>query len=128
MPQWQEAGVEALRAALARADLDGPARAGETAEAGLCHGLAGLLQITWRAARDSGDPELAERVPQLASRLLELLDEEAPFGFAAAPGERPPEEHPGGFLTGAAGAALALDTFARDAEPATRWDRALLLA
>ncbi|MGW2438236.1 lanthionine synthetase C family protein [Streptomyces goshikiensis] len=128
VPQWQEAGVEALRAALARADLDGPARAGGTAEAGLCHGLAGLLQITWRTARDSGDPELAERVPQLAARLLELLDEEAPFGFAAAPGERPPEEHPGGFLTGAAGAALALDTFARDAEPATRWDRALLLA
>ncbi|MFD8991798.1 lanthionine synthetase C family protein [Streptomyces goshikiensis] len=128
VPQWQEAGVEALRAALARADLDGPARAGGTAEAGLCHGLAGLLQITWRTARDSDDPELAERVPQLAARLLELLDEEAPFGFAAAPGERPPEEHPGGFLTGAAGAALALDTFARDAEPATRWDRALLLA
>ncbi|MFD6939306.1 lanthionine synthetase C family protein [Streptomyces goshikiensis] len=128
VPQWQEAGVEALRAALARADLDGPGRAGGAAEAGLCHGLAGLLQITWRAARDSGDPELAERVPQLAARLLELLDEDAPFGFAAAPGERPPEEHPGGFLTGAAGAALALHTFARDAEPATRWDRALLLA
>ncbi|WP_328776369.1 lanthionine synthetase C family protein [Streptomyces goshikiensis] len=128
VPQWHEAGVEALRAALARADLDGPARAGGTAEAGLCHGLAGLLQITWRTARDSGDPELAERVPQLAARLLELLHEEAPFGFAATPGERPPEEHPGGFLTGAAGAALALHTFARDAEPATRWDRALLLA
>ncbi|MFD9266793.1 lanthionine synthetase C family protein [Streptomyces goshikiensis] len=128
VPQWQEAGVEALRAALVRADPDGPARAGGTAEAGLCHGLAGLLQITWRAARDSGDPELAERVPQLAARLMELLDEDAPFGFAAAPGVRPPEEHPGGFLTGAAGAALALHTFARDAEPATRWDRALLLA
>ncbi|MFD6185086.1 lanthionine synthetase C family protein [Streptomyces goshikiensis] len=122
VPDWQEAGVEALRAALARADL------AETAEAGLCHGLAGLLQITWRAARDSGDPELAERVPQLAARLLELVDETAPYGFAAAPGERPPEEHPGGFLTGAAGAALALHTFATDAEPATRWDRALLLA
>ncbi|MFE9845541.1 lanthionine synthetase C family protein [Streptomyces goshikiensis] len=128
VPQWQEAGVEALRAALSRADPDGPDRAGGTAEAGLCHGLAGLLQITWRAARDSGDPELSERVPQLTARLLDLLDEDAPFGFAAAPGERPPEEHPGGFLTGAAGAALALHTFARDAEPATRWDRALLLA
>ncbi|MCX4526343.1 lanthionine synthetase C family protein [Streptomyces sp. NBC_01551] len=122
VPHWQEAAVGALRAALVRADL------AQTAEAGLCHGLAGLLQITWRTARDSGDPELAAHLPRLAARLLELVDEDAPFAFATAPGERPPDEHPGGFLTGAAGAALALHTFASDSAPATRWDRALLLA
>ncbi|MEU3354621.1 lanthionine synthetase C family protein [Streptomyces sp. NPDC037389] len=125
VPRWQEAGVGALRAALARA---APVGAEPPAEAGLCHGLAGLLQVTWRVARDSGDPELAGHLPGLAARLLDLVDEDRPFGFADAPGERPPEEHPGGFLTGAAGAALALHTFATDTAPATRWDRALLLA
>ncbi|AZQ75100.1 lanthionine synthetase [Streptomyces luteoverticillatus] len=125
VPRWQEAGVEALRAALSRA---ASAEAEPSAEAGLCHGVAGLLQTTWRVARDSGDAELAGHLPGLAARLLDLVDGERPFGFADAPGERPPEEHPGGFLTGAAGAALALHTFATDTAPATRWDRALLLA
>ncbi|MFF4160934.1 lanthionine synthetase C family protein [Streptomyces sp. NPDC001678] len=125
VPRWQEAGVEALRAALTRA-VSGEAE--PAAEAGLCHGVAGLLQTTWRVARDGGDPELAGHLPGLAARLLDLVDEDRPFGFADAPGERPPEEHPGGFLTGAAGAALALHTFATDTAPATRWDRALLLA
>ncbi|MFI1179672.1 lanthionine synthetase C family protein [Streptomyces sp. NPDC020799] len=125
VPRWQEAAVGALRAALARA---GTEEAEPAAEAGLCHGVAGLLQITWRMAHDSGDTELAEHLPLLATRLLDLVDEDEPFGFTAAPGERPPEEHPGGFLTGAAGAALALHTFATDSAPATHWDRALLLA
>ncbi|MFG3353795.1 lanthionine synthetase LanC family protein, partial [Streptomyces sp. NPDC048001] len=123
--RWQEAAVVALRSALTRG---GSGEAEPPVEAGLCHGLAGLLQITWRAARDSGDPRLAGHLPGLAARLLDLADEDAPFGFATAPGERPPEEHPGGFLTGAAGAALALHTFASDTAPTSRWDRALLLA
>ncbi|GAA2716610.1 MULTISPECIES: lanthionine synthetase C family protein [Streptomyces] len=125
VPRWQEAGVGALRAALARA---ASGEVGPAAEPGLCHGLAGLLQTTWRVARDSGDAELAGHLPWLAARLLDLVDEDRPYGFAEAPGARPPEEHPGGFLTGAAGAALALHTFATDTAPATRWDRALLLA
>ncbi|MEV8476345.1 lanthionine synthetase C family protein [Streptomyces sp. NPDC051173] len=125
VPHWREAGIAALRSALARAAAG---EAEPSAGPGLCHGLAGLLQTTWRVARDSGDAELAEHLPLLAARLLDLVDEDEPFGFATAPGERPPEEHPGGFLTGAAGAALALHTFATDTAPATRWDRALLLA
>ncbi|MFJ2823501.1 lanthionine synthetase C family protein [Streptomyces toxytricini] len=124
VPEWREAGVEALRSALRRAAAGGA----EPDEPGLCHGLAGLLQTTWRTSRDSGDAELAGHLPALAARLLDLADDTAPFGFAPAPGERPSEEHPGGFLTGAAGAALALHTFATGTEPATRWDRALLLA
>lgn len=125
VPHWREAAVAALRATLTRAATG---EAEPSAEPGLCHGLAGLLQTTWRVARDSGDAELADHLPRLAARLLDLVDEDEPFGFATAPGERPPEEHPGGFLTGAAGAALALHTFATDTVPATRWDRALLLA
>ncbi|WP_371501641.1 lanthionine synthetase C family protein [Kitasatospora sp. NBC_00374] len=122
---WRDAGVAALRDALTR--LDQP-HSPPLDEAGLCHGWAGLLQTTWRAARDSGDPRLTAQVPRIAARLLELVDRDGPFGFAAGPGRRDPDEHPAGFLTGAAGAALALHTFATDTAPASRWDRALLLA
>ncbi|MFJ1708242.1 lanthionine synthetase C family protein [Kitasatospora sp. NPDC088346] len=122
---WRDAGVAALGDALTR--LERP-RSAPLDDAGLCHGWAGLLQTTWRAARDSGDPRLTARVPWVAGRLLDLVDRSGPFGFAAGPGRRDPEEHPAGFLTGAAGAALALHTFAADTAPATGWDRALLLA
>lgn len=55
------------------------------------------------------------------------LGDTGQFGFTDPPGGPPPDEHPGGFLTGAAGAAPALHTFATNTPPATRWDRALLL-
>ncbi|MEV5379036.1 lanthionine synthetase C family protein [Streptomyces nondiastaticus] len=74
---------------------------------GLCHGLAGLLQITSRFAHDTGDPALASAAGRLAA---------APFPANAGPG----------FLDGAAGVVLAVLSAATDAEP--EWDRALLLA
>ncbi|MFJ5921001.1 lanthionine synthetase C family protein [Kitasatospora sp. NPDC092948] len=121
VPHWREAGISALRHALAR-----PGSA--PTDAGLCHGWGGLLQTTWRLAQDSGDPQLAAEVPRLAERLLDLHEEERPFGFAAPVRRGDWADDPAGFLTGAAGAALALHTFATGAAPATRWDRALLLA
>ncbi|MGP9022790.1 lanthionine synthetase C family protein [Streptomyces sp. BR1] len=75
-------------------------------DAGLCHGMAGLLHITTRFAHDTGDPELAVVVSELANTRL-----------------RPTEP---GFLDGAAGITLALLAVATDTEPT--WDRALLLA
>ncbi|RKN77285.1 hypothetical protein D7231_00625 [Streptomyces klenkii] len=74
---------------------------------GLCHGLAGLLQITSRFAHDTGDPGLASAAAGLAA---------APFPAGGGPG----------FLDGAAGVLLAVLGAATDVEPA--WDRALLLA
>ncbi|MGK5732201.1 lanthionine synthetase C family protein [Streptomyces sp. URMC 124] len=74
---------------------------------GLCHGVAGLLQITSRFAHDTGDPELVACARSLAS--------------AAVPAAGGP-----GFLDGASGMVLALLGAATDVPPA--WDRALLLA
>ncbi|MBT2384938.1 lanthionine synthetase C family protein [Streptomyces sp. ISL-11] len=129
VPEWRDTAVTAWRSALAgaRHTYDGPV-AGRLADAGLCHGWSGVLQATWRMADDTRDAALRAQLPWLAERVLDLADIDDPFGLV------PPLAHgglaadPAGFLTGAAGAALALRTFATDTAPATHWDRALLLA
>lgn len=78
-------------------------------EPGLCHGLAGLLQTTWRMAHDSDNNDLTAHLPALHAALR------------AHPSTDSPE-----FLTGAAGVALALHTRATDSA-ACRWDASLLL-
>lgn len=123
VPEWRRTAEEALLAALARASgHDG------LTDAGLCHGWGGLLQCAWRVAQDSGDSRVARQLPALAEHLLRLTDPAAPFAFEAPRTRNGWTDDPAGFLTGAAGAALALHTFALDRAPATAWDRALLLA
>ncbi|KDN82284.1 lanthionine synthetase C family protein [Kitasatospora cheerisanensis] len=127
-PDWRECAEQAAAAAVHRA-LDTATGPAALTDAGLCHGWAGLLQCTWRTGRDSEQPEneLTALLPRLTERLLDLATP-APFGF------RPPlprngwTDDPAGFLTGAAGVALALHTVATDRVPFTTWDRALLLA
>ncbi len=117
-PDWERLAVEAARAVFTRpADRWGAGDLWRTGAPGLRSGWAGLLQMTWRIARDSGDSELAEHLPWLAGRILAEFDADLPFGFPDA-----------GFLDGAAGVALALRTYATDTEPASGWDSALLLA
>ena len=105
----------ALLAAIIAPDL-----AARLNHAGLCHGLAGALLVTRRAATDSTDPRLydaAHHLQQLASdhaaQLLAL-----PTTDAGSPLTEP------GLFDGAAGVALALD------DPATpdgqEWDACLL--
>ncbi|MEU5425388.1 lanthionine synthetase C family protein [Streptomyces olivoreticuli] len=100
--------VRALRAVhrrlAARPDAEGAV--------GLCHGTAGLLQVTVRFVQDTGDAELRRAAAGPAGRLLGCR--------AALPAAGP------GFLDGAAGVVLALLAAATDVEPV--WDRALLLA
>lgn len=117
-PSWHGVAVEAMRAALRRAEP----LAGLGTNAGLCHGFGGLLQVTRRMARDSDDPVLGRAVPGLVDRLVALFDPAAPFGYvlrtpAGAAIDR------GGFLEGAAGAALALTGLLDN-----RWDSALLIS
>ncbi|UQI45411.1 lanthionine synthetase C family protein [Streptomyces sp. HU2014] len=94
--------IQALKAVLRRPIRDGT---------GLCHGLAGLLQITVRFAHDTGDPELAGAAAALADASATRLRTSA-----AGPG----------FLDGAAGAVLAFLSAATDVPP--DWDRVLLLS
>lgn len=129
VPEWRDTAVAAWRAALADARRAHESRAaGRLTDAGLCHGWGGLLQATWRMAHDTGDPGLHAELPRLAERVLELADPDAPFGLTPPLVHDGLDSDPAGFLTGAAGAALALHTFATDSAPATGWDRALLLA
>lgn len=122
---WQHTAVRALDVAL-------ELRHTEMTDSSLCHGWAGLLQTTWRMAREGGDASLARRVPELARHLMDTYDPELPFGFfyrrrISRPGMKL-APHRAGFLEGAAGAALALHTYATDQEPAGGWDSALLLS
>lgn len=80
----------------------------------LCHGLAGLFQTIWHAARDARTPSLTASLPHLAALLTRY--------------SQPPASAGAGLLEGQAGLALALHTAASNAPPASGWDQCLLIA
>jgi lantibiotic biosynthesis protein len=83
-------------------------------EVGLCHGIAGVLQTTWRMASEALTSDLAEQVPRLVDTLLHHLAN-TPLATAE-------------LLDGNAGVALALHTAATNTAPQGGWDNCLLLA
>lgn len=91
---------------------------------GLCHGVAGLLQITVRFANDTGEPMFTEAADDLTERLLELYRPELGTGYYSL--QRGVIAEHLGLLDGAAGAALALLAAGTPTEPA--WDQLLLLS
>ncbi|MGH3752945.1 MAG: lanthionine synthetase C family protein [Pseudonocardiaceae bacterium] len=84
--------------------------------ASVCHGWAGLVQTTRRAAADAGpDSELAALLPHLRTRFEQHLHHQRqPIGD--------------GLLEGATGVALTRHATADGVSPASRWDACLLLA
>ena len=117
--EWRDTGLDAVRAAVSRPH--------GLRSAGLCHGLAGLLHVVHRMAVQTGDETLWSSLPGLAAELAQKMTDFR-LDRAAGPAEWDGINDDMGFLTGIAGAALALHTYATGAEPRTRWDRALLLA
>lgn len=105
----QHAAEDALAASLTDTQLD------RITEPGLCHGIAGIYQTTYWAARDARAPALARLLPALAARLAQ---------HASSLGDH---SGPGGLLTGGAGATLALETTRRTTPPHTGWDACLLI-
>ncbi|MBL7499874.1 lanthionine synthetase C family protein [Frankia sp. CNm7] len=103
----QRDAEQALAACLAD-----PVQLGHLTDPGLCHGVAGLFQTTWRVAADAASTDLRSTVPGLAERLLAHADAVGDVGV----------------LTGTAGWALAVHTAASDQAPATAWDALLLLS
>lgn len=79
-------------------------------DAGICHGLAGLAMVAFRAADDDPSGHIAALLPALSSRLAERT--------AAPDGD--------GFLDGAAGVALVEHAFAGGIVR-TGWDGCLLI-
>jgi hypothetical protein len=108
-PGRQETAEDALATSLTDTQLD------RITEPGLCHGIAGIYQTTYRATRDARTPALTQRLPALAARLAE---------HARSPGDQADEA---GLLTGRAGVHLALETTQRTMPPHTGWDACLLI-
>jgi lantibiotic biosynthesis protein len=81
-------------------------------EAGLCHGMAGVYQSAYRAARDAQTPAIGRRLSVLATALARHT--------AAADDET-------GLLTGGVGVGLALETTRHTAPPRSGWDACLLI-
>jgi hypothetical protein len=91
----------------------------------LCHGIAGLLQITLRFANDTGDTFFYDMALELLEQLIGLYEPETLLGFRNTQSDGCKVDDPG-FLEGAAGVVLALLAAVTDTEPT--WDRMLFLS
>src|SRR5207248_4085436 len=97
-------------------------------DGGLCHGAAGLGHLFNRLFQATGEPRLREAAQFWFQRTLELRRPQGSIAGFAAWGPGPDgslnwTDDPG-FLTGAAGIALALLAATTPIEPA--WDRVFL--
>ncbi len=90
-----------------------------------CHGVAGLLAIVLRFARETDAPVFVDASRALAGQVLGAFDPGSRLGFRNIEFGDNHTDQPG-LLDGAAGVALVLSSAATGVEPA--WDRAFLLA
>jgi hypothetical protein len=93
--------------------LQDPAQLDQLTDTGLCHGLAGPVQVAHRMAADARTTDLTNELPNLTTRLLTHCE----------PAVRGSE-----FLDGSAGVALALHTAGTGPKSYSTWDACLLLA
>ncbi|MEU6720756.1 lanthionine synthetase C family protein [Nonomuraea sp. NPDC046802] len=82
-------------------------------EPGLCHGMAGVYQTAYRAARDAHNPAIGQRLPALAALLTQHATAD--------------QDDTEGLLTGPAGVGLALETARHNTPPRSGWDACLLI-
>jgi len=118
--EWRDLAVEAMEAVYRRPvavrNIDSPT---------LCHGVAGLLQITLRFAHDTGLPVFTEAATDLFEWLYGAYEPDSLLGYRNwEPGGRRIDQP--GLLDGAPGVLLTLLAACTDVEPS--WDRAFLLA
>lgn len=106
--------------ALLRAMTD-PGQLDATVDVSLCHGFAGLAHLTRLVAADAITPGLAECLP----RLLAPITDTAPATLADSLID-PPGGGDIGLLEGAAGTALALNSFHTGTPSASGWDTCFL--
>jgi lantibiotic biosynthesis protein len=86
---------------------------------GLCHGMAGVYQTAYRAARDAQSPAIGARLPAVAAALTRHA--------AAAHNHSDDIDIGTGLLTGDAGVVLALETTRHTTPPSSEWDACLLI-
>ncbi|MFJ5608115.1 lanthionine synthetase C family protein [Streptomyces sp. NPDC093221] len=110
--------------ALVAAHTD-PAQLKATTDSGLCHGFAGLAHVAARTADDAHhttEVRLRATIPALLTAVCPQETDPVETAGALVKGVGP------GFLDGAAGIALALQSPAAGAPPVSDWDACLLIA
>ncbi|MFJ9770608.1 lanthionine synthetase C family protein [Kitasatospora sp. NPDC101157] len=118
--EWCRTAVRTLEAVYRR-----PVHERRIGSPTLCHGVAGLLQVTLRFAHDTGLAIFRDAAVDLTEQILAHVDPNRPMGIAAVePGGNLVDQP--GLLDGAAGVALVLLSAATHREPA--WDRVLALS
>jgi hypothetical protein len=90
-----------------------------------CHGVAGLLHVTLRFWRDTGDQIFSAAADDLLAQVLAAYDPARPVGYATMEGDGTVVDQ-AGLLDGAAGVALTL--LAAGGGPEPSWDRIFLLS
>lgn len=121
--QLVDEGLDALRAT-ADQDLESWHLWGPT----FCHGYAGLLHVINRTACETGDTRLVAQAARLAAIIVATYSDSSPFGFRHVHDQAGPNDVGGdlpGILTGAAGPALSLLSWAKSDTLA--WDLPLLV-
>ncbi|MER5862959.1 lanthionine synthetase C family protein [Kitasatospora sp. NPDC002040] len=93
----------------------------------LCHGWAGTLHQLGRLNEEFGDERIEAVRDLVAARLIGAFDPELPFGHRFTMTAVPFGTDVSGYLDGAAGVALALDSYAAGGT-APGWDMPLLLS
>jgi len=93
----------------------------------LCHGWAGALHQLGRLNEDFADPRIDVLRDRLAGELTAAFDPDLPFGHRFTMTAVPFGSDVSGYLDGAAGVALALDSYATGTA-ASGWDMPLLLS
>ncbi|KZE73205.1 lantibiotic biosynthesis protein [Paenibacillus jamilae] len=95
----------------------------------LCHGIAGILMISWRMWCHSKEPAFIPLIQQLSGRLLDRFQADSPLGYLdpepRADGS-PTWLTKAGMLEGVAGIAAALLSISENKEIA--WDYILMLS
>lgn len=92
---------------------------------GLCHGWAGVLHVLGYFADGAIADSVVGARREIAQIIVDGFDESHPFGYRVAfEGDVPGGDYPG-FLEGATGIALALDSYA-SGKQRFPWDAALL--
>jgi lantibiotic biosynthesis protein len=89
----------------------------------VCHGMAGLLQVTRRLAAGTDDERLHQAGAHVAGSILDREEPDSIMGYRNLEPGGWPVDHPG-LLDGSVGVLLALLDLTAD----TGWDRVLLLS
>ncbi|MFJ9361447.1 lanthionine synthetase C family protein [Streptomyces mirabilis] len=120
---WLKVANESIAAVLAT-----PRQEWGITDMGLCHGWAGVLHLLGYFRDGENAAEVEHAMADIATIVVDGFDPTAEFGYRVAfdDGSRG-GDYPG-LLEGAAGIALALDSYTRGASRTFPWDAAFLTA